>query len=29
MAEQSADNSHGQAVVDGKNRECMPRGMKR
>lgn len=29
VAEQSADNSHGQAVVDGKNRECMPRGMKR
>lgn len=28
VTEQSADNSHGQAVVDGKNCECMPRGMK-
>lgn len=28
VAEQSADYCHGQTVVDGKNCECMPRGMK-
>lgn len=29
VAEEAAHDGHCQAVVDGENRECMPRGMKR